>query len=350
MRYSVPRINKGLIITLIVILSCLAIIRIVNGVQGGLSDSGGWDYHPFWYHGQSLRIGSEWAYEQAGSTAATYTPPLNFVISSLSYLDFNIAKPIWLSFLLMVVLVIPWILFSAVSIKMSRTCQVIIALSFYGLTGISIAIRAGQPSIFVVFLMVVSLWLYQKDRNILSGIFLGLALSKFSLALPLFLYYVYKRKWIMVIIGVAIQVMGFLGLSVMTGSSLLEIISNYQNQIKVLAGASHINLLHIAGHFPHSYTQYTQLGMLLSIEIFGLVWLYVIRNRPQGPTEKHWDFGLLAFLNSWALLVCYVQQYDIGISIFASSFLICAIDQSSQWNLSNRQKKILICFSAISLF
>ena len=136
-------------------------------------------------------MGTAWAYDATGSTAATYTPALNFVISSLSYLEYPTAKAIWIPIIVCSVLSIPWILFYAFPIYISSTAKLSIALSFYGLTGLSIAIRAGQPSIVIVMLIISAYVLNRKKRLFLSGLVLGLALSKFSLSIPLMVYLAY---------------------------------------------------------------------------------------------------------------------------------------------------------------
>ena len=52
----------------------------------------------------------------------------------------------------------------------------------------------------------------------------------------------------------------------------------------------------------------------------------------------------------WGLLVFYMQQYDVGTTIFALSLAISAIEQRSNWSLSSRQHKILIILTSVSLF
>lgn len=342
--------EKVPIICVVIFLFALAILRLTNGAIGGFSDSGSWDFHPFWHHGQFLRFGTQWAYDATGSTAATYTPALNFVLSSLSYLAFEDAKLIWTGLIVLLVLAIPWLIIVSLPVPTSWPARILIALCFYGLTGISIAIRAGQPSVLVVFLIALSFYLSQKKLNLFAGVILGLALSKFSLSVPILLYFLYKRQWSIVITGCVIQFLAVAVLVFVVGGSLTEGVSNYRNQLSTLAGAYHINLIHIAGHFPHRADQFAQLAIILSLLMFGLIWFAVIRYRGRCTSKGLWDFAILSFLNTWGLLVFYVQQYDVGTSIFAISLIISAIFQSHRWNLSSSQKMGVIILASISLF
>ena len=343
-------IRNLFVVGVLILLAILSILRLANGTTGGLAESGSWDFYPFWHHGQFLRLGTQWAYDAPGATAATYTPAVNILLSSLSYIPFAVAKVIWITAVLSMVLIIPWVIILALPVNTSFTTKMFIALSFYSLTGISIAIRAGQPSVFIVFLIVLSFWCARRDRKFLAGVMLGFALSKFSLSVPLLIYYLYKRQWRVLFMGLLIQLFGILTLLIVVQSSFPDLVSNYRNQLSTLAGASHINLIHIAGHFPHTADQFMLIGVVLSVLIFGSVWMLVGRNRNRSIPQELYDYNILAFLNSWGLVVFYVQQYDIGTIIFAISLLICSIERSKLWDMNPSAKRVLIILTVISLF
>ena len=200
-------------------------------------------------------------------------------------------------------------------------------------------------------LLIVSAYvLNQKKFRFLSGLILGLALSKFTLAFPLMVYLAYRKQWFTLIISLGVQLIGLLGLVFLVNGSLPLIITNYHDHLTRLAGADRINLLHISGHFPHTADEFMAIGLVLTTVLFGVIWFLIFRHRSKVTSHEIWQYTLFVFLNMWGLLVFYMQQYDVGTTIFALSLAISAIEQRSNWSLSSRQHKILIILTSVSLF
>ena len=345
---------------IVIPLVAIAIGRIIHGILGALSPTGAWDFYAYWYHGHFFRPASHWAYPVAefveipnsapiAPLPAALTPPLMFLLSLFSYVPWPLAKFMWVTIIVSLVFAIPWLLLHLLPIKATITHRILIAILFYALTGTSFAIRTGQPTILVLFLILLTLLFVRRGGKVLPGIILGLALSKFSLTFPLLLFLLYKRRWYVVMIGLGVQILGFLALALLVQSPLQEVILNYRSFISTLAGSSNINLLHLAGHFPHSANEFIGIGLVFSILVFGALWWGVFRYKVKFPFPDLWDYTLFAFLNVWGLLVAFHRQYDSGASIFAIALLISAMSYPNLWGLSSFQVKALASLTAAGL-
>lgn len=247
------------------------------------------------------------------------------------------------------VLAIPWLVIRLLPTKLPMRAQVLIALLFYGMSGISIAIRAGQPTILVLFLMLLALVLVNRGGKFLPGLILGLALSKYWLVFPLLLFLLYKRHWTVVAIGIGVQILGLVALALLVDSPLRLIISNYRSIGELHAAGSYMNLIHLAGHFPHSARGLLVTAVVFTSLLFGALGWLVLRHKAKGPSTEVWDFTLFSFLNLWGLLLVVHNQYDIGPSIIGIALLITAMTYPSLWGLSPNQIKVFAGVIAVGV-
>jgi len=176
--------NIGLAL-IIAFLLVLAIARMYNGIQGAFQDNGSFDFFNYWFNGQSVRWGSHWAYPWGGDYQVTLTPSLILITSLFSYLSWDLAKLIWTAINVVLIILIPWLVLYLIPAKPVFPLQILMVLLFYGMSGLSIGVRAGQPTIFVFFLLVLTLVLVRQDKKVVAGIVFGLAISKITFGVPL---------------------------------------------------------------------------------------------------------------------------------------------------------------------
>ena len=247
------------------------------------------------------------------------------------------------------VLAIPWLVIQLLPTKLPMRPQILIALLFYGMSGISIAIRAGQPTILVFSLMLLALLLVNRGGKFLPGVLLGLALSKFWLVFPLSLYLVYKRSWTVLAVSLGVHILGFMGLALLVKSPMGLMISNYKAIGYLHAGGSYINLIHVAGHFPHTPNGLMVTAIIVSLPVFGVLGWLVLRYRVKVPSPEQWDYPLFVVLNLWGLLISVHNQYDIGPSILGSALLISAMSSPSLCGLSSIKVKVIAGLTVVGL-
>ena len=70
-----------------------------------------------------------------------------------------------------------------------------IILVVFAFKGTSLALFTGNPLFISFFLVLVSLFLFSKNKKLLSGIFLGLASFKISLVFPFVIFFLIRWEW-----------------------------------------------------------------------------------------------------------------------------------------------------------
>ncbi len=108
------------------------------------------------------------------------------------------------------------------------TNKIFIALIFAAVlfmgTPLRNSIGNGQNNIISVFFFLLSLWLSEKDHRILAGISLSATLFKYTLTVPLYLYYIYKKKYKEIITAACVNILLTLAAAVWLGVSPVEMV------------------------------------------------------------------------------------------------------------------------------
>ena len=216
---SIRRMSKVEILYLIVIALVLASVfsRIAANVT---SPTGSHDFHPYWYQGHALRRGSnpyraflkgemptlpiryldgvvvtEPPVARPGlSTSVTNTAPLVLLLSLFSYFSWPVAKLAWMAINLGLILALPWLLVSAFPLRtFTRSQRLLLCLVVYAFGFTRHPVSIGQTTLAVFSLLLASLAL-QERHWFWAGICLGIALSKYSLALPVLLLFLVEFR------------------------------------------------------------------------------------------------------------------------------------------------------------
>ena len=231
MEYSrtLKRFNNRWVLTAVMIcLSLYAAGSIAVSVANSIDSTGGTDLFTYWRINHFTRQGEDpyKAFLQGsdiqlpvqyigGHTATSYpivetdvnqklpgnSPPIMFLLLPFSFLSWTTAKIIWMFLNIVLILATPWLAFRLFASNLSLLLCSMVALVYYGLPGTRAAIVTGQTSALIIFLILLTLWLVRNKRDWLAGLALGIALSKISVALPLFLFLIYKRNWISLVLG-----------------------------------------------------------------------------------------------------------------------------------------------------
>ena len=199
------------------------------------------------------------------------------------------------------------------------------------------AIGLGQNSLPVVVAMLAVLY-WQDRHELLAGILFGLALSKYSLALPLLVYLLYRRKVRILATGVLVQLVGLLLLALVCRVSPVQIGTDYlaafQTQLSLDVG------IHLGKLFPHETLW--QVGVLVAGGLFLLyLWRKVAPTRGDSQAGPA-DFHLLAVLSLWSLLVVYHGYQDIVFAILFFVAALCALDPATPWALVGYRRWLML--------
>jgi hypothetical protein len=190
--------------------------------------------------------------------------------------------------------------------QLDRRLIVILVLVFIGFTSTRYALSSGQQS-FLVFGMLLGSALLVKKHPWLAGILMGFALSKYSLALGFFLYYLFfERRLRMSLTAILVQILGVVWLVATSGSSVAQVLEEYRLLFEHHARMEGIQLsalLATGGSNPPLSAGFT---LLVGAFLVG----YALKNPVSRKADPLVRLCLLTILLLWSLLVGYHRSYD----------------------------------------
>jgi hypothetical protein len=189
---------------------------------------------------------------------------------------------------------------------------------------------------------------FSKSRPYIAGILLGIALSKYSLSISFFLYLlIFERNFRTTLTALAVQALGILGLSLMSGTGMVEIVRGY---FFMLVHHSQLEGIHLASLIPSKPWE-LHIAILLTLVVTIPLLLWYKRNKEHiinnqlSPTHR---LILLTVLSLWALLVGYHRAYDVVLYILFISLGLQLYRSPEIWSLTKRTRKILLVFVGIT--
>lgn len=211
----------------------LSLARILQSTRWGENEI---DFYPYWSAARVVLQGQD-PYSAfvaqllpllpGKSIAPANTAPLVLLLTPLALLPLAPAETIWLVVNLILAAAIPWIVFYVFRLRMSFTARMCLSLDFLCWQSTRSAIENGQVTLLVCVLLLVTVWLARLNRDLLAGIALGIAMSKYSLALPGVLLFLAYRRYLILIVSAAIQLLGLLCITAVSGTSPVSIVTNY---------------------------------------------------------------------------------------------------------------------------
>lgn len=367
--------KNGFQILLVLILGTWSIASILRILQFTFSPAGANDLYVYWFAGHFVREAQDpydaFLTDQKPSLPIHYldrtvtdlrevvvpdwvpapalTFPLIAILSCFSYLSWPLAKLMWLGFNLLFIFMIPPLTLRifAPERQWGKWITATFILAFVGLTSTRYAGSSGQTTFLVLLLALGSIH-YSKNRPFASGILLGIALSKYSLSIGFFLYLLlFERNYRTTLTALAVQLLGLLGLSMMSGTAMVDIIRGY---LFMFLHHSQMEGVHFASLFP-SKSWDIQIAIILTLAVGLPLLLWYnrskehIRNQRLSPAHRQ---HLLSVLSLWALLVGYHRAYDAVLYILFISLGLQLYRSPETWKLTMRNRNILLVFVAIT--
>ena len=318
----------------LIVLAGWAIASLGMSIWNTFTPLGGNDLYTYWYAGLFIRQGEDpyaaflarqepelpitFLDGKADSTedvkipglvpAPANTYPLIYMLTIFSFLTWPAAKVAWLACNLVLVLLIPVFLVRLLLYRQSldRRITIGLALVFIGFTSTRYALSSGQLS-FLVFGLMLASTLLVDEHPWFAGILMGIALSKYSLALGFFLYFLlFERRFRMSLVAILVQIGGAAFLAWTSQTSILQVLQGYQILFEHHARMEGIQLsalLSTGGSNPPLSAGFTL-----------LVGLFLIRYALKNPVSLKADplvrLYFLTTLLLWSLLVGYHRAYD----------------------------------------
>ncbi len=369
--------KNGFQTLLILTLGLWSIASLLRIIQFTFSPAGANDLYVYWYAGHFVREAQDpytaFLTDQKPSLPIHYldktvtdlqdvvvpgwvpapalTFPLIAILSCFAFLSWPLAKLVWLGFNLLFIFMIPPLILHifAPNERWDRWIKWVFILVFVGLTSTRYAGSSGQVTFLVLLLALGSIH-FSKSRPFTAGILLGIALSKYSLSIGFFLYLLlFERNYRTTLTALAVQMLGLLSLSMMSGTGIVDIIREY---IFMLLQHSQMEGIHLASLFPSKPWE-LHIAILLTLVVCIPLLLWYKRNKEHiinkqlSPTHRQ---HLLTVLSLWALLVGYHRAYDVVLYILFISIGLQLYRSPEIWNLTLRNRNILLVFVAITTF
>lgn len=375
--------EKYIVLCSFILMILLSLFRFSRIISTTLSQDGAIDFHSYWYSGHFVRQGDDPFYAYLhdrdpmipinyldGKTINSFpiaqrnlaTVPANtalmvLFLSPFAFFSWQTAKIAWMTLNLALLFLTPFLikkLYPDVS-DLPGKYSAMIYLALCGLLATSNAIGNGQTSFLVFTLSLISIVMAKKSWFI-SSIAMAIALSKYSLSLPFFVFILFfQKKYKIAMRAIVFQILGFISLSWMTKTSLLSMLEEYRK-----IAAIHINLpgIHLVSAFPTFPSFAYLLVILLAILI---LWSFVhVRNIIiTSPSTKQLSSinakdsrmeilhnHVLTLLTLWTLLSFYHREYDAIVFILFVALIIFGLT-NNYWNISRTLRISLITFTAM---
>jgi hypothetical protein len=157
---------------------------------------------------------------------------------------------------------------------------------------------------------------------------LGLALSKYTLAVPVLLLALCWRRWRVAATALAVQVLAALAVSGLDAPLLT--VTGHLNRV---GGFPSNPGIHISGFLRLEGIAVWGVAAVFTLAVFGLLWDWWRRGERAGlMTFTGWH--LLAILVFWALLVIYHRPYDTPVAVVFVALAVYGLANPALWNLS----------------
>lgn len=241
------------------------------------------------------------------------TAPLTTFMGLFSWLSWLVARTIWLWINIVLALLIPWLGFRLLRdyINIDTISKLILALAFYNFYGLRQCLVVGQQSIISLFLLLLAMLV--KDRWLLAGVLLGFGISKYSVGLPVFLFFVLQRRTRIIAIGLLVQFLGMLLLTPLKYGSLVETANAYLQAISLNFSQEGVHLL--ARFSENQFAGYLFSVLVIVLLVYSLKKTY-FNVAGSGALYDAMQMNFLNLLTVGLFLAVYHRIHDLPFMVF----------------------------------
>lgn len=234
---------------------------------------------------------------------ANQFPSLLFLLLPYTFLEPLIARYLWLASNLIFTALILLLLRKTFFKDYDITDYIIVSLLMISGTPWRNQIGVGQHTLFSLMFFLLAVWFGEKRpaKNdslnvLLSGLSLCISYFKYTLTVPLGLYFIYKRKWRELIISVIPHILLTIVSAVMLHDSVINMILKPLKVANALTseGSMDIGSMLGGGFFTMAITVILLIGLLVIVVLV---------------KDGH-DKEIISLLCMWSLIITYHRIYD----------------------------------------
>lgn len=266
----------------------------------------------------------EWAdgvFQIGAGVVGVYTPFLLPMLSPIAYVPFDTLSVLWLALNIGSAVLSLHFVNKLWGERWPLRARLVLAAFLIASAPFRVTLRNGQISLMVMALLLGALFARKKNKNFLAGALLGLSLCKYTLTLPFFLYFGYKREWKLVSTAVLVPMALTEVFAWRLGLSLFQVIEKYiplASQILFSGlpgrtGTTEIKLLFLDLSAGNEWFAEI-LALLLSTTALACMAIMFFR-KPRWETAH---FSALALFSLWSV---YHRTYDSVLCLIPAAML-----------------------------
>jgi hypothetical protein len=248
--------------------------------------------------------------------------PVVFLLAPLARFSWDTAHNAWFILNVLFSIAMVWTLLKILNQGTLAGKSVLLLLLVIVQLSTRETLEFGQTSLLITLCMFLSMFFSYCDRTrsraVVSGIFLGIALSKPLLSFPLLLLFLYRRRAVELVTAVFIQIAGIYGITLL-GTGAPVVIADYFRIFMMHAGPGTQDGMYLTAGLLKEWTPYSYFIIAAgSIPLAVLFYRWLLNNAQTDRLDIRIDLVFFTALMLWNLLVFYHRRYDY---VAASSFL-----------------------------
>jgi Glycosyltransferase family 87 len=276
-----------------------------------------------------------------------------YVFAPFAYLEMQKSYWIFTALNVLMAFSIPFLLFALLSEskRIGLGWLMIAALSFYVMLPVRNGIINGQQTIMAIFFMLLAMVLARRNRAVFAGVALAIALIKFSVSLPAFLLFVYKRQWKIAIISGVVHVLALILYTVQFRIPIIDTVQLIYQRLFQLGVNRTDDGISLGSYFPDGFKFWPPLILMTLLTAVVLLALYRpledLRRKNEGLADLH----ILGILICYITLGIYHQYYDVAaVIVTVIMAVICAV--AEVWQQKRLSRYVLwimaVCVAMLS--
>lgn len=335
----------------------------------------GYDLYQFWYAGHffwqgqdpytSCLTGEQPDYPAylplpRGSTRSAKLPrsgqvpilpgsaPLFLILAPLSLAPWVEATLCWGVINIFLGVIYVWLLLQLTKSKLFSNPGILLVFVLFSMQGTRQVIELGQNSLLISVSMFAAWYLQERQRPVLAGILLGIAISKYTLAFPILLYFLYRRWFKAAGAAFLTQFAGLVIIALVSRTDPRQIIRAYAAMSSLVMQQTQIDSIHLM-RLSNGPAAYLVLGSISLAMVLGLFLWYNSRSANL-RYDSAAGMALVGIVTLWSFISMYHSRHDmvagLPLVVLASQ---CANTTRPKFSLGPWQLKLLYLLTAVIL-
>jgi hypothetical protein len=274
------------------------------------------------------------------------TATMLLMISPLSLLSWPTALSLWMALNVAAIPVIVLLLCRLMEGRLLMVPGLLLLFVAFVFIPSRQTVQAGQTSLIVTLFMVLAFKLSFHEglvRRILTGAFLGVALSKPLLAFPLFLFFMVRKDVFVLSVGCLVQFCGMLIIAMAGNVTLHQVALSYIRFFQELGNPEVQGGMTLTAGIMKGLSPYSYLFIgAVTVVLFGLLIKWWRTRSPSLQGDKVAQICWLNVIILWNLLIFYHRRYDYvsALPFFAVAAFLGETTNGS-FALNERQRWVL---------